>query len=69
MSLSFPTGPAAHGIAPPPGHPARAGHCRCDRGPLLLGDVSRCHRCGRHPASVIARTFADRARQIASRRR
>ena len=62
--LSFPSrGGSQQGTQA--GHPTRANPCRCDGGPVILKGDDRCSSCGRYPAATIARTFADRAKQLA----
>lgn len=68
MSLTFPTqeGPSVYGYPPPLGHPRRARPCRCET-PLFVAHVDECIRCGHYPREIIDATFAERAREIASR--
>lgn len=66
--LTFPTGRSVHGIAPPPGRPERASHCRCHGGPAVLRGQEDCWRCGRYPKAVVEETWGDRARKVATLR-
>lgn len=66
--LTFPTRPSLtfRGYTPAPGTPRRAVPCSCER-PLHVAGEDECVRCGHLKSSVIAATWQQRAREIASR--